>query len=162
MIYSQVLSTLAVIGGIVLSTSNHGGAQTPIRDLDNPARQPLRKSIDRMARSAGTAHAEPIIVTVPEGKRLVIEQMTFRAPAPENGELTGITAGIQTLLGNDGTTTWVLVQRQLNHFIANQQMRVYADAGTNVSLSIEIQSPQPGTKMEFRDVSVSGYFVDLP
>lgn len=63
MIYSRVLSTLAVVGGLGLSTASHGGAQTPIRDLDNPARQPFRKSIDRTEIIAGTAQAAPIIVT---------------------------------------------------------------------------------------------------
>jgi hypothetical protein len=157
---SRVLSTLAIIGWLLLSVTQ-SSAQTPIRDLDNPARQPFRMSFDRLERRAGVAVAEPVVVRVPEGKRLVIEQMTFRAPAPANAEITGILAGIQTLLGNDGATTWVLVQRQLNQFIANQQMRVYADPGSSVFLSIAIESPQSGTRMEFRHVAISGYFVDL-
>jgi hypothetical protein len=159
---TRVLSTLAFIGGLLFSAVTESSAQAPILDLDNPARQPFRRTLDRIERRAGGAEAEPILVRVPEGKRLVIEQVTFRAPAPANAEITGILAGIQTFLGNDASTTWVLVHRQLNQFIANQQMRVYADPGSSVVLSLQIESPVSGTRMEFRDLSVSGYFVDLP
>lgn len=83
----------------------HG--QTPTRDVDNPARQPFRIVIPRAVRTVGTAIEIAPIFQVPQGKRLVIEQITFRALAPVSGIVSGVHAAIETTLAGTTSRHWL-------------------------------------------------------
>jgi hypothetical protein len=97
-------------------------------------------------------------ITVPEGKRLVIEfvtasQLAFSQPVAirlrtnVDGEQAEF-ALLQTKQGEPNIDLW----------ITTQQMRVYADAP---GFRIEAGRQTPFVADSFVDVSVSGYLVDL-
>ena len=154
---------LAVISSVLLSSTALTYAQTPVRDLDNPARQPFRKVFDNLEIHTSPKSAGATVVHVPEGKRLVIEQIAFRTDVPLNRKLQGIHVSLRTEPpGLPSASYAVPVQQQLNEFIANQQMRIYADPMNAVTLVILIESDTEDIlTMVFRDIVISGYFVDL-
>jgi len=155
---------LAVISSALLSSTALTYAQTPVRDLDNPARQPFRKVFANLEIRTRPLDAGATVVRVPEGKRLVIEQITFRTDVPLNRKLQGIHVSLLTELADQfaNATYPVPVQQQLNEFIVNQQMRIYVDPTKAATLRIAIESDTEDVlTMIFRDIVISGYFVDL-
>jgi hypothetical protein len=100
-------------------------------------------------------------VTVPAGKRLVIEYVTvngfFEVGSAMVALITttvgGITAQHQLVVTQQGVLAGSLV------FAAAQPLRLYADPGTNV---LGIVSRDPITAGGGAGMTISGYYVDLP
>ena len=99
-----------------------------------------------------------IDISVPEGKRLVIEFVTARqfSISPPTG------IELHTRLNGDDAVFAILETRQsepnVDLWIAAQEMRVYADAP---GFRIETGREGPFQEDAFTEVSISGYLVDL-
>lgn len=139
----KTLATLLML----FAGSCFGQYSTPVRDVDNPARQ--------YARAGGTLSPTPLngdsvqIFTVPAGKRLVIEHVSARC---YNGALPTY---LQVyVFGSPGSYHFVPVN---SNGISSQPLRLYADSGNNVQINVPI-SPSGGDC----SFSVTGYYVTLP
>jgi len=140
--------------------SGNGSAASPlgvasplmVRDLDNPARQPF--SAD------GSANPEAILVTVPTGKRLVIEFVTARffheATLWAGLELRIFSAGGFEVSEFDIAPSSSQPYFGQTHFIVHltHSVRIYVEPGQQ--LRALVNGSSTGV------VSVSGYWVDVP
>jgi len=131
-----------------------------VRDLDNPALQPIQASGLCTAQEPNGGCAVEIY-TVPEGKRLVIEFVSMLAVVP-SGQQASLDIGTK-------------VNGQFSHFhipysqpalggsavaVTNiaQQLRIYADPGTTVGVNCASTSSKGATF----DISFAGYLVNIP
>ncbi|HEV8367924.1 MAG TPA: hypothetical protein VGQ39_08235 [Pyrinomonadaceae bacterium] len=138
-----------------------------VRNVDNPARQPFQAdapSIGEFQPGQGIAFAN--ITTVPQGKRFVIEQVSIMG-----GMLPGqkmLTAGIEVLSANQNNTYYLTITPQGTNsggfrdiYVASQQVRLYADPGTNV-YGVATRDNTTGFANAAVTWTISGYLVDLP
>jgi hypothetical protein len=138
----------------------------PVRDVDNPARQPF---VFFMAAALnhwfGTAPNIDLQFSVPAGKRLVIEQISIEADLTPTAsqELRGAVrtsvggsfydyAFVGTDSGQDGI---------FEDFIASSQMKSYADPGTAVQIFVT-RNDTSGGSADKAEVNLSGYLIDMP
>jgi hypothetical protein len=145
-----------------------------IRDVSDGLKAVVQASAD-VSIGDGATEGLATLYTVPEGKRLVIEQVSASGSiesqsVPDRNMLFAI----ETVAG--GTSKWhalitskdgafsVVVSPEESttfvYFTASQPMRVYADPGTKVYVHVRrsyIYGPMASAGM-----TISGYLVDLP
>jgi hypothetical protein len=133
-----------------------------VKSSDAPGRQPFQKALrviiqDGDSTAAGT-------VTVPAGKRLVIEHVTVQAIAAPGTALFNLMVK-GTVQGEEGRqflpiehTSNVGPNGGTDFIVAGGPVRLYADPGTFVSFSAQ-RFPVAGILI--LDWSVSGYLIDL-
>src|SRR5215510_14626080 len=144
------------------STLTGGGTQASplgvaspleVRDLDNPARQPVQV---HTGCSTQAALCEIVIYNVPANKRLVIEYASM-AGAIGTGQVALF--DLETTLSGNDVVHAVQMSQPATAFgkvRVGQQVRIYADPGTNVIVSSRCQT---GGAFEY---SISGHLVDIP
>ncbi|HEX9422473.1 MAG TPA: hypothetical protein VF899_04470 [Pyrinomonadaceae bacterium] len=133
----------------------------PVRDVDNPARQPFTAQFSVFIPN-GYDHGLEDMSDVPAGKRVVIEHISAltRLPSGQKVEaLVVLTIGSgQTYLGAELKTTI----DGLDQFITSQPVRLYVD---------HVSSPPALRVVVYRDgvagdggstVNINGYLVDVP
>src|SRR6266567_3008877 len=108
-----------------------------VRDVDNAARRSFT-AVNGGVLYPDFDHATLDLATVPQGKRLVVEQVSVSHTLSTVAQIK-LSAGVETTTG--GVTTQYFFTRAdaggfsdggfaLEQFIASSQMRSYADAGT--------------------------------
>ena len=128
-----------------------------VRDLDNPARQPVQTKATCASDFVGCTVD---LSSVPAGKRLVIEfvsmvgKLSIAAP---NARLT-VTTMVGSQQVNFACNGGTVLQTYGPEVVVSQSVRLYADPGTIVSFSGQSNSGVSHT-YEF---SLSGYLVDMP
>jgi hypothetical protein len=154
----SVAGTVSATGGVkfpdgtVQTTAGLAAGQTLlVRDLDNPARQPV----------AFKFFGD---YTVPAGKRLVIEYVSGFYLLPTDATLQPVNSiHIGTVVNNQSYAHYALAHRSTidtansrTHYTVGQSLRIYADPGTQVELQ--------GIPNNIIVVSItfSGYLVDVP
>lgn len=128
-----------------------------VRDVDNPARQPFQASIDTDW-PAGFIVKTTTLLTVPVGKRAVIEYATFYI-APSAGSKIQFAELGTTVGGNPASFDFVGTPITSIGVVA-QPLRLYADAGTNIVGIVGLDSTSTGGG-EIK-ISISGYLVNVP
>jgi hypothetical protein len=139
---------------------NTAASAVPVVNI-NDAGQPFQNATNSV--QSGTNVSVATIATVPAGKRLVIEfvSMTGQVPPGQHVELLQIT----TVAGTSGGITHdLLVNPQPDAVIgdalfrASQQVRLYANAGTQVQALFRRSSSAGNATFE---ATLSGYLVDM-
>jgi len=138
---------------------NAAANPVPVYDVDNRARQPFQAefTID-LPPGAGGENAS---FAVPSGKRLVIEYASARGFAPSGQSLWFST--VTHLNGEPGKTHYLIAQPQgssgaLDAFVAGQQTRIYADAGSHFVRA----DRDVAANTAVVHFTISGYMVDVP
>jgi hypothetical protein len=155
----QVMTASAAQAPANVNVINTASAPVPVREV-GPSLEPFQAS-GGGSFSSGVDSSSFVLVTVPLGKRLVIEYATVSGFASEGVKLGAL---IATTVGGTTVSHQLVVTDQgtLNDpatFAAAQPMRLYADPGTNV-VGIVYRTPN-----EFgggAGITISGYFADLP
>ena len=81
---ATALGWLAIIGALAFLPADPSHAQTQVRDVDNPARQPFQVELQRQLRIPVAIGRESIkVADAPAGKRLVIEHVSLRISSLE-------------------------------------------------------------------------------
>ncbi len=147
-----------VVNTPTVQVSNPAGAPVPVRDVDNPARQTVHTNVFCLANSM--IGCDETIYTVPAGKRLVIEYASMVAEIPV-GQVASWT--ISTFVGGRlerhrfPQTPPSVAFNNVNATESGQQVRIYADPGTNVKAGgIPNSGSGPFT------FTISGHLVDVP
>ncbi len=163
------LAIALAVGMCLSSAPGLGRAQVAVRDADRPTLQPFQATLAN--RLIGeTAHLLPL-VTVPLGKRLVIEHASAAvviAPTPDRRYLVSIWLRTQV---NGRQADHVLVldrmqglpARTAETFHASQPIRIYADPGTIVSAVVSFHTGSSSDDVDLANInrlSISGYLVD--
>jgi hypothetical protein len=145
-----------------LTSAQPGRAQSiPIRDVENPARQPFQRELQITIPAGSNGAAETF--TVPAGKRLVIEYIaaTVAVFPGQKGSLRITNTAGGTLASYDlhledegvGFTGFAI-------FRVSQQIRIYADPGSTVTVVVGSDGATlPVNIGEL--VTLSGYLVTL-
>lgn len=128
-----------------------------VRDVENPSRQPFQKHVEILVRPGESAGTRAL--PVPTGKRLVIEYVSgFGNSLPSR--LIPFLKVTTTVDGNAVSHYVVGNPLTVGGFIVSQQVRLYADPNTRVS--ILAARPDASDQEAKADVSISGYVVDVP
>jgi hypothetical protein len=170
--------TRAVLGPLAIAALLQGNpgashAQTRVRDLDNPARQPFQAELEGLTFNT-LADAETFqVAVVPAGKRFVIEHVSLRVDsleataggAPQPRFRSFATLAVKA----DGVPARheLVVNRadvggsSVN--LASQPIRAYADPGSLVWVEIDAADDDGGDSLlRVAHVTISGHLVDLP
>jgi hypothetical protein len=163
----NVVNTPLPVTGTV-SVSNLGDAPLPVRDVDNPARQPIQANIIEVPPQI----PNPVLFTVPAGKRLVIEYVSADIQAANSQCVTAPRYSLRTTTGGVALnhffhseltgTLGAAANEATRAYGLSQQTRIYADPNTQVTLDI-LTDAFPSCGFMVNDgIHVSGYLVDVP
>jgi hypothetical protein len=140
---------------------------SPMRDIDNPARQPFNfgKNLVLSFNTPSQLFLSDPSFTVPAGKRLVIETLSiYVALAP--GQLGLVKLG--TLAGGVGVThvfpltkTYSLSSGE-DVYTGLHSIRMYADPGSTVFITAERNTVAGIALDAVFKVVITGYYVNLP
>jgi hypothetical protein len=164
---TTIQGTLPAISGnvAVTNTPSVNVASLPtvlVQSRDEPARQPFQRfgSFEIEAPAFGGNDS----FTVPAGKRLVIEYVSFRSNI-----LTGANQIVSFSLGNQGggsiggfgfvPQTTIDSAVSTTGYIAHESLRAYCDPGTNVSITAIRNSTVGSDTVSY---TITGFFVNVP
>ena len=140
------------------TTASPLGVTSPltIRDKDNPALQPVQFSGVQIGGASSTT-----ILTVPAGKRLVIETVSGNMNILNGQKFLALSVGTTgggsaSQLSHYFTPIFTGTQGSFDFYSFNHSVRIYADPQTNVVLSRNTTSSNVSVS-----VTISGYYVDL-
>ena len=153
----------AVNNTVKIDTAN----PLPVRDADNPARQPFQAHGSNTFVDGGRVISAVTITTVPAGKRLIIEHVSVFGVMLAGQKMieTAITTRLQNSNSGQPLPHDLTINAQgsngfRDYFVASQDMRWYADAGTDVvGFAERDNTAGGGGDVQF---AISGYFVDVP
>lgn len=169
-----VSGTVAVNSLPAISLNNNTTSPLFVRDVDNPARQPVLGACDLIQVSGPTFQSCDVhfatdvpafsgFITIPAGYRLVIEYVSGEVDLP-TGTAIPSAFGVRSSLGTAPAFSYEDVEfdprfngtsfGQDVYKIA-QQTRIYEDPGANVILSVFV--PYPVTYSAY--VQITGYLV---
>jgi len=142
-------------------------AQTP--GQNNDARQPFQIGYS----SVIIRNTEPFrLAQVPQGKRLVIEHISFRFVVAHgtSNDIPLVVANVETAAAGNRADHELMTVRAghivpgRDLFVVSEPLRLYADPGTTVSITMGLALPQPDPDdtFGFITLAMSGYYVDVP
>jgi hypothetical protein len=136
-------------------------ACTPVCEVNNPDKQPFQANV-QVSLPAGT-EGQNGFVTVPNGKRLVIEYVSGQAFLPSGQK--ALFSVIVSLQGQS-TGTWHYLESTVvgpfgsqDCFQCGRMVKLYADAGTTVMLRTDRDSP---TGAGLSRMTLSGHLLNVP
>jgi hypothetical protein len=151
-------------GATNVVVTNTPAQPVPMRDMDNPAKQPFHFTAPL---TTNIAFAN-VNVPVPAGKRLVIEQISA-AVHLLGSQGSFPSASVRATTGGVEAYAWVpmtyvgIGDNGFDYF-AMHQVRLYADGGTNAVLTLfksrDINNLYTGTVGG--TISITGYLVNIP
>ncbi len=153
--------SVGIAGTPNVAVGNTEANPVPIRDVDNPARQPFQTvgGGQLPALTCGSSFT----FAVPANKRLVIEFASANVRIQAIGQIAEV--GIQTTVGLNLSGPYRVPLNRTGtvgseeRFEGSQQMRVYHDTGT---VFVGFGRTIPCAGIADFSVSISGYLVDLP
>jgi hypothetical protein len=164
-----LLPGLAILGGLVLSLPAYAQFSSPMHDVDNGARQPVNFGGNVSINDGSNQGANTTAVTIPAGKRLVIETVSFNGQV-NSGEIgylnIHVTAGAGTAGGATSATHVIPMIKLTTGFPSGDYIggigafRMYADAGSTVTISYNRGASLSGA--ESITVFITGHYVNLP
>jgi hypothetical protein len=132
---------------------------TPVRDVDQPARQPFVHNFD-LPLTNGIGEES---ITVPLGKRLVIETVDaagFVTPGQKVDFMMDLlTSGSTTHVRHHFPPTFIGTFFNLDRYTLCQSVRLYGEPGSTVRVIMQKNAITAGG---VGDLAISGHFVDLP
>lgn len=141
-----------------VSVANLGDSPLPVRDVDSPGRQPVTAE-----GSCSGSGCSATVYTVPAGKRLIVEYASITANIPAGKvarwRLFTNNAGQQGTELNFPLTQPPVIFGIISQSTAGQQVRLYAEAGSEVRMNGTTSDNAMPSNYIF---SISGYLVDVP
>lgn len=117
---------------------------TPVRDVDNPGRQPFSKQLL-------ISRDNPATFAIPTGKRLIITYVD--AWTVDSGNASGIQ--IDSIVNPEYSQIFVPFTTERNSYVyLSQQVMGFADPGTEATVSV-------GTEFGV-NVNIHGYYINVP
>ncbi len=136
-------------------------ACTPVCEVNNPDKQPFQANVS-ISLPSGT-EGQNGFVTVPAGKRLVIEYVSGQAFLPSGQK--ALFSAIVSLQGQN-TGTWHYLESTAvgpfggqDCFQCGRPVKLYADAGTTVMLRTDRDSPTGSGQSR---MTLSGHLLNVP
>ena len=174
-----LLVALMTVSFAVLPKTQAAPSPSNVVVVNGPTNPVLTRDTDSAPRHSFTATASDYtfpqsfditldMVTVPQGKRLVVEQVSTEYTRYSGQPQLTVSAGLQTTTG--GVTTqyfftgafagFILDGNNIYaQFVASSQMRGYADSGTTVRVTVRLDY---GADIDLVKASLSGYLIEAP
>ena len=155
----NVSGNVALVPGGAVTIGNVPEMPVPVRDVDRVAKEPFQQATISTAFSGSSSSAT--IITVPAGKRLLIEHFSAWINASGPNGLASISIGIQGTGQFDQASCQQTGQtgNGLNHFFAcSGPTKFYAEAGQTLQFFVALSDSDGG----FHRAFVSGHFVPVP
>jgi hypothetical protein len=155
----NVSGNVALVPGGEVNIGNLPDSPVPVRDVGRAAKEPFQQATISTAFNGSSSSAE--VVTVPAGKRLVIEHFSAWINASGPNGLASISIGVQGSGQFDQASCQQTGQTAngLNHFFAcSGPTRFYAEAGQTVHFFVALSDSDGG----FHRALLSGHFVPVP
>jgi hypothetical protein len=156
--------SVSVTGTPNVKVTNTASNPVPTRDVDNPAQQPFQQD-SVLSTPDGLLGADDTF-TVPDGKRLVIEFVSFQGSWPAGQATTRLFIGVCNSGGGTCQTRFFFAAISQGPdfggaalFTASSPTRLYADPGTEVTVSVRRNA---ATGEGLANVALSGYLVNVP
>ena len=160
-------SNVNVVNTPDVNVVNTTASPVPVRDVDNPARQPFHaEAVGGFADGASTTGGL-LIPTVPAGKRLVIEHVSaFGTMLPTQKVING---GSDVIWADPFSTLIVQyhwhsqgsnADGSRDYFVASQLVRFYANPGALRCFAE--RNSVAGANPDSVTFTISGYLVDCP
>ena len=148
--------TVNLASGASVSISNTTANPVLVRSVDDAVRQIFQKQMQ--INMAAGEFGKNASFFVPAGKRLVIEHVS--AAGFDDGD-QHLQFEVDTNVNGEFASHFLVTERQGGHpfFRVSQQLRVYADPGTQVQ--VVVLRPT-NTTSAVAAMTISGYYVDLP
>lgn len=135
----------------------------PVRDVDNPARQPVSAEVE-LTLIDGFQNTAGVIYAVPPGKSLVIEYFSARAKLPHAQAIAEIGCTINQSNAPSVSTyfeaTHMTSTSAQEFFVSSKLVRIYAGSESHVSVFLKRLPLATGTGEVL--FSIQGYLVDVP
>ena len=150
------------IAGGTVQIGNTPSAPVPVLDVASGARQPFQAFIVEALQDGENNAGDRASFTVPAGKRLVIEHVTYLEPVPAG---QGRRVRLDAVADGRACRHQLLLERGpgfsggTEDVKASQPIRAYADGGTSVIFRV---SRNATSGVSGFNISVSGYLVDMP
>ena len=161
---SSAWAAAAPASGPGVTVNNTDSNPVPVRDVENPARQPFQQELFLSTPDGLLGATEQF--TVPSGKRLVIEFVSFSMTWPGGQVTTRAFINVCNASGNScPASSYLPASFQATEFggseffVASSPTRLYADPGTVVSAAVR-RNVTAGEGLA--TVAISGYLVDVP
>ena len=159
------MPTMELDPSMIVAIPNTANKALLIRDTDNPARQPVHHDMVCDMKAINDVPficVDPFPYTVPSGKELVIESVSAQVQLPTTQKVNFLS--FLTTVGGTGVLMSLAPSYQfddgtLAHFVVSQQMRMYADPTTFVSIGCNRSSFLGDGQCR---AAFSGYLVDVP
>ncbi len=133
---------------------NTPASPVPVRDVDNPARQPFQAQAVGGFADGASSTGDITIATVPAGKRLVIEHVSA----------LGTMLPTQKVINGGSDVIWTdpfgIIDGSRDYFVVSEALRVYANPGP-IRCFAERDSTA-GANPNSVTFTISGYLVDCP
>ena len=145
-----------------VNVANTTDSPVPVRDVDNPARQIVVQTAGLTGFSNGSDFGGVTILTVPAGKRLIIEHVSVF------GEMLPGQKMVQALIVTNFSDTYLRISAQgsnaggsKDYFVASEQVSCRAFAQTQVE-GIVLRDSTVGDNVNSVRFTISGYLLDYP
>jgi hypothetical protein len=155
--YALVLCLLSIV-----TTSSSAAAQTFSGGFVTPFQRTVSTTVQ------GVASRAVLTLTVPAGKRLIIQHVSARlAPTLTSGGVGLESWSVTTTAGGSVATHFLAKPHQAfglavgENAVASQQVTLYADGGTTVTLTVDLLFQDEADELTTVDWSVSGMLVGV-
>lgn len=154
---------VAVEGTPSVTVGNTPSEPVPTRSVDEPPLQPVQRT-GLVIFDAGDQIKEQTLYTVPAGKRLVIEEASVRAQL-----FDGVSQAMVFVRSNGGglgghyvpLTSLGVIDGMGAVLVGTELLRGYADAGSNVDVSITLNTVSSSGLAGRFEVTFTGHLVGL-
>jgi hypothetical protein len=146
------------VRGTVAVTAQDETSPVLVRDVENPARHPFMRTHSAIWNS-DDLRPVALAVTIPTGKRLVVEQISVNAQvtcSPSQGVHVEIESQAD---GGMGSYALVATNTGKCQFIASGQLRLYAESNSELRILL-FRNDSIGSSSVV--VSITGYLIDQP
>src|SRR5262249_37035469 len=164
-------STVQVSGTTNVKVQNDSSAPVPVQDVSKPKQTPFQVNQNFGATPFADGTRVSALITVPAGKRLVIEHVSARAQTPVGNPTPVVLFSISTTLGGVSVEHFLNVPQGfvfncsncpngvLTHDVVSQEIKLYSDAGPTVQLTV-LSAFQSGQTYDI-NVAITGYLEDI-
>jgi hypothetical protein len=158
----SLLAGATILGGMLAEPVIAQVRAALVKDVDNPARQPFAVNSGTSSINAGSISVTQVLLTVPAGKRAVIEHVScidFLASGDNfvRMELRHTLGGVAKAQQFVHDFVGASLASGIDVWSFSQPIRAYADPGTDISMSA-LRRNSAGTGGI--ECELSGHFVD--
>jgi hypothetical protein len=162
-------STVQVSGTTSVKVQNDSSAPVPVQDVSKPKQTPFQVNQNFGPSPFLNDNRASMTITVPAGKRLVIEHVSARAQADFGAQTPVVLFSISTTVAGVSVEHFLDVSQVFNfnsagiqqsHHLISQAMKLSSDPGSTVQ-AIALSTSQTGHSIDV-NFAISGYLEDAP